>query len=305
MPADLALRLAPGCDLFHASSLTGARLAAGIARRTLLSATIHDMTAWTVPWCHRTVQVKADHEFAACLTRYADGLIAVSESTRHDAIRILGLSPERIQVVYPGVAEEYFDAAPHLALRAAGMFGLATPYFVVVGTIEPRKNIDTLLSAWMSLPAPFRRENKLVFIGMPGWKAEDTLRRLRQLAGENSGVCYLGYVPEALLPGLIAGALALVCPSYYEGFGFPVAQAMAAGCPAIVSNVASLPEITGGCAVLVDPHSSGEMASAMRQIRESCALRERLQVEGRQRARLFSWKESARNSFRYLSGLRR
>jgi alpha-1,3-rhamnosyl/mannosyltransferase len=303
MPGGLSRLFLPPCDLFHTSTLTGSHMAGGIARRPRLSATVHDMTAWTVPWCHRTDQVKADHDFADRVIRNADGLIAVSESTRNDAVRILRLSPDRIHVVYPGVAERYFNAAPPEARAAAAELGLATPYFVVIGTIEPRKNIDTILSAWMSLPGPFRRENRLVFAGMPGWKSRSTLRRLRQLANEDSGVRYLGYVPEALVPGLIAGALALVCPSYYEGFGFPLAQAMAAGCPVIASNVASLPEVAGGCAVLVDPRSAAELARALVELETSPEFRERLSAGGRQRACLFTWERSARESFRYLSSL--
>ncbi|HZL57316.1 MAG TPA: glycosyltransferase family 1 protein [Bryobacteraceae bacterium] len=304
MPAGITSLVAPRCDVFHASSLLGSRLSLGLARRSLLSATIHDMTAWTVPWCHLPRQVDADKEFADRVMRRADGLIAVSESARQDAIRVLGTRPEKIRVVYPGVAGEYFRVTREQALTAIDAYHLAAPYFLFVGTIEPRKNVDTLLSAWMSLPVPFRRENELVFIGMPGWKAEKTLRRLAQLSCESSGVRYLGYVPESLVPGLIAGALALVCPSYYEGFGFPAAQAMAAGCPVIGSNVASLPEITAGHARLVDPHSSGELAQALRDIQESPHLRQRLSRDGRQRARVFNWEESAANSFHFLSNLR-
>jgi alpha-1,3-rhamnosyl/mannosyltransferase len=99
----------------------------------------------------------------------------------------------------------------------------------------------------MLLPAAIRRETQLLVAGMPGWNFRRTLDRLSQMTADEAGVRYLGYVQERLLPGLTGGAQALIYPSLYEGFGLPEAQAMAAGCPVINSNVSSLPEITGGC----------------------------------------------------------
>ena len=181
--------------------------------------------------------------------------------------------------------------------------GRTLPYFLFVGTIEPRKNIDTLLTAWMQLPSSFRCENSLAIVGMPGWKSAATLRRLAQLTRDRSGIRHLGYVPEAFLPGLTAGAQALIYPSFYEGFGLPVAQAMAAGCPVIASNIASLPEITRGAALLIDARSSGEIVSAIQRLHESPEVGENLRSAGRERARLFTWERAAKQSFEYFSDL--
>jgi alpha-1,3-rhamnosyl/mannosyltransferase len=278
-------------DILHASNLL----------RTLpsgprLSVTVHDLTSWVVPQFHRPEQVKGDLAFAERIRKRADGIIAVSENTRNDAIRILGIDPGKIRVIYPGVGEEYFSVGNET--RA-----LTLPYFLFVGTMEPRKNLDTLLTAWMQLPSSFRRENRLVIAGMSGWKSEDTLRRLIQLTRENPGIQYLGYLAESLMPGLTAGAEALIYPSFYEGFGLPVAQAMAAGCPVIASGISSLPEITGGAALLIDPHSAGEIASAMQRVRESPGLASSLRSAGRERARLFTWERAAKESFEYFSSL--
>jgi glycosyltransferase involved in cell wall biosynthesis len=296
LPARFSGWFAPECDVFHVSNLLRSDLYRSKTRCPALSATIHDLTAWTVPRCHLASQIEADNAFATNILRKADGLIAVSECTKRDAIGILGLDPDKIRVIYPGVADEYFLARGHPA---------TIPYFLFVGTIEPRKNVDTLLSAWTSLPAPFRRENELVIAGMPGWRSHETLKRMSMLTREHSGIRYLGYFPESLLPELIAGAQALVYPSLYEGFGIPVAQAMAAGCPVIASDVSSLPEITAGCAVLIDPLSPGELAGAIRKMGESHSLREALRAAGRERARIFNWRDSAERSFVYLSGLPR
>src|SRR6185312_2644074 len=118
------------------------------------------------------------------------------------------------------------------AQSAAAFFNLRRPYFLSVGTIEPRKNLETLLNSWDLLPASFRHHYDLAIAGMPGWSSESTVARIH--AASHAGhIRYLGYVPEAVMPDLTAQATALVYPSLYEGFGLPVAQAMAAGCPVI------------------------------------------------------------------------
>lgn len=285
-------------EILHISNLLRNCLQAPI-----VSATIHDLTAWITPQFHRTAQVTADKAFASRVGRHARGLIAVSENTRQDAIRLLGTAEQSIRVIYPGVPDSYFSPNPAEASRASQTLGLTTPYFLFTSTIEPRKNVDTLLDAWASLPPAFHRDNQLVLAGMPGWNSGGTMRRLAQLARERSGVRYLGYVPEGLLPGLTAGAQALLYPSYYEGFGLPVAQAMAAGCPVVTSHVSCLPEVAGGAALLIDPASESDLAFAIRNVRESASLRERLVDAGRKRAQAFTWRKAAELSFQYFNDL--
>ncbi len=184
--------------------------------------------------------MRADSSFAEHILRRADGLIAVSENSRQDAIRVLKINPDRIRTIYSGIPDEYFDAPPTQRAR---------PYALYVGTIEPRKNLDTLLDAWRQLKPEIRQEFDLLIAGPEGWSAESTVARIRAEAN------YVGYVPEADLPGLVAGATVFVYPSLYEGFGFPVVQAMAANVAVVTSNTSCLPEITGGGALLVDPQS--------------------------------------------------
>lgn len=267
-------------DIFHATNLL--RRA---PRRAKLTATIHDLTCWLMPEVHTAGNVKADREFADRILRRADGLIAVSENTRRDAIRLLGIEPERIRTIYSGIADAYFDAAPTLRER---------PYALYVGTIEPRKNLDTLLDAWALLKPSLRDEFDLLIAGPRGWNSEKTLARIE------SEATYLGYVPEAELPGLTAGAAVFVYPSLYEGFGFPVAQAMAAGVPVLTSGNSCLPEITGGAAVLVHPMSSSEIASALTRMLESESLLADLSARGRMRADLFRWEKCATESLQFF-----
>jgi len=267
-------------DVFHASNQVR-----HAPKRCVLTATIHDLTAHLMPELHTSGNIESDHRFFERTVRRADGLIAVSENTRADAIRLLGLSPERITTIHSGVAEEYFDAPKMKRLR---------PYALFVGTIEPRKNLNALLDAWRLLNPELRRAFDLVVAGPAGWGAKSTLERIRAEA------TYLGYVPEADLPGLTAGATAFIYPSIYEGFGFPVAQAMAAGVPIVTSNVSSLPEITAGAAMLVDPRSPSELAAAILRVLEAADLRTDLSARGREVAQRYRWERCAEESLQFF-----
>ena len=270
-------------DIFHATNLL--RRA---PRRAKLTATIHDLTCWLMPEVHTRENVKADFEFAQNVLWRADGLIAVSESTRQDAIRLLCIAPDRIRTIHSGIAESYYDAVPMWRDR---------PYALYIGTIEPRKNLDTLLDAWALLKPSLRDEFDLVVAGPRGWSSDQTLARIEREAN------YLGYVPEEQLPGLTAGATVFVYPSLYEGFGFPVAQAMAAGVPVLTSNNSCLPEITGDAAILIDPRSAAAIASSLTRMLESESLLVDLAARGRMRADLFRWEKCAAESLHFFRGV--
>ncbi len=283
-------RLVARYDVVHLSN----QVRVGV-RSTRLTATVHDLTALLMPELHTPGNVKADAGFAWQTCRRADGLIAVSESTRADVVRVLGLDPGRVEVIHPGVDGTYFEARADGETKAR--YGLSRPYALFVGTIEPRKNLGVLLEAWSGLRPDTREEFELVVAGPVGWESENTLARLRAAP---AGVRYLGYVPEADLPALTAGASAFVYPSLYEGFGLPVAQAMAAGVAVITSNVSSLPEVAGDAAMLVDPRSVSELRAALESLIESAPLRAQLGARGRERARRFRWDECARKSLEFF-----
>jgi alpha-1,3-rhamnosyl/mannosyltransferase len=286
-PNHIADLMAPAEGIFHATKLIHP------PRQLRLTATLHDVTCWLMPEFHQASNVAAEKRFAEVIWKRASGLIAVSENTRRDAIEVLGLKPEAIRVVHPGVAQPFFEATEASAAAARAKYGLGRPYALYVGTIEPRKNLDRLLDAWQTLSAPVREEFELVVVGPQGWRSERTMARLRET---REGVRYLAYVPEPDLPGITAGATIFVYPSLYEGFGFPVAQAMAAGVPVITSNVSSLPEVTGGAAELVDPRSEAELGAALERVLTSAGTRERLASAGRRRAACFRWERCARES---------
>src|SRR6202011_2524381 len=163
---------------------------------------------------------------------------------------------------------------------------------------EPRKNVDALLDAWQGFR--LRGDFDLVIAGASGWAGEKTLARL---ASRPPGVRYLGYMPEDELPGWMAGATAFVYPSLYEGFGFPVAQAMAAGVPVITSNTSCLPEVAGEGALLVDPHSPAEIQAAMEKLVTSQELQQQLRTAGMARAQQYRWDACAHQSLEFFRRL--
>jgi glycosyltransferase involved in cell wall biosynthesis len=273
----------PKADVFHVSNQIRFP-----PKGVKLTATIYDMTCRLMPEFHTAANIQADENLAKNVLARAHRLIAISENSRRDAAHLAGLDVDRIEVIYPGVPEVYFGAQPRPSDR---------PYILYLGTIEPRKNVDTLLDAWSS----FRLQGDfdLVIAGASGWSSETTLARL---ASRPVGVRYLGYVAEDELPGLVAGASAFVYPSLYEGFGFPVAQAMAAGVPVITSNTSCLPEVAGDGALLVDPRSSGEIRAAMEKLLTSPSLRQQLRTAGVARARReYRWDICARKSLEFFS----
>jgi glycosyltransferase involved in cell wall biosynthesis len=284
--------IGPRVDVFHASQQL-----LNPPRSARLTATLHDLTCWLIPATHLPLNVRAARLFAERVMRRADGLIAISENTRRDAVRILGLPQDKIEVIYPGIAEAFFRTAPESARAAAAKYALQRQYVLFVGTIEPRKNLDTLLDAWAQLAPALREEFELVVAGPAGWANALLFERLR--SGE-AGVRYLGYVPEEDLPGLTAGATVFVYPSLYEGFGLPVGQAMAAGVPVITSNVSSMPEVAGDAALLVDPRSPAEIAAAMERLLLSPGLRVTLARNGAARAQRYTWEACARQSLAFF-----
>jgi glycosyltransferase involved in cell wall biosynthesis len=273
----------PKADVFHTSNLIRFP-----PNNRKLTATIYDMTCRLLPEVHTPANVQADENFTKYVIARADRLVAISENTKQDAVRLLSIDPSRIEVIYPGVPEVYFGAQPRPSER---------PYVLYLGAIEPRKNVDTLLDAWSA--SQVRADFDLVIAGASGWGSEQTMARL---ASRPASVRYIGYVPEDELPGLVAGASAFVYPSLYEGFGFPVAQAMAAGVPVITSNTSCLPEVAGGGALLVDPRSAGEIRAALDRLLTSPTLQQQLRAAGAARAQSeYRWEICARKSLEFFA----
>jgi alpha-1,3-rhamnosyl/mannosyltransferase len=253
------------------------------------------MTTWLMPELHVPGNLKSSGRNAERLFRNAHGLIAISKCTRDDAVRILGLAPEKIEVIYPGIAPAFFQARPESSTTRR--YGLNKSYALYVGSIEPRKNVGVLLDAWQELAPSIRDEFELVIAGPWGWGDRRVYDRLRSGI---PGVRYLGYVPETDLPALTAGATVFVYVSLYEGFGLPVGQAMAAGVPVLTSIVSALPEVVGDTGLAADPRSREEIRRGLERLLFSPSLRAELAERGRVRARGVTWDECARKSWKFF-----
>jgi alpha-1,3-rhamnosyl/mannosyltransferase len=251
--------------------------------------TVHDLSWIRFAHTHPAERVRAMERYFEPGLRRASMVLTDSEFVRGEVIDTFGIAPERIVAVPLGVEAMFqprteLDCQPvlqALSLRYQG-------YLLAVGTLEPRKNLGVALEAFAQLPKTTRQLYPLVLAGMKGWHTSAMERQMASMvaAGE---VRLLGYLPREDLARITAGAIAMVYPSIYEGFGLPPLEAMACGVPAIVSNVSSLPEVVGDTGLLVDPHDVEGIATAMGCIIEDCALRTRLAEMALSRSRQFSW----------------
>ncbi len=233
--------------------------------------------------------------------RFAGRIIADSEHTRRDLERLLGVPRERITVI-PLAADERFRPISDPVRRAdvRDRYDLPASFILYVGTLEPRKGLDTLVNAYASLAAEF--PHALVIAGKKGWYTLPLFRQIEAL-GLRYRVRFTDYVDDADLPVLYSLADLFVFPSRYEGFGLPPLEAMACGVPVISSNAASLPEVIGDAGVLVPPDNVGALAAAMRQVLVDETLRANLRARGLARAGRFSWDETARQTAKVYEGL--
>jgi len=231
----------------------------------------------------------------------AAAVIAVSHTTKRDLIQHLGIPEERISVVYEGIDHRVFKPASRRLLDY--------PYLLFVGSEHPRKNFTGLLRAFFKLKSERRfKDLKLLKVGKAGGPEADFRQHTLKVINELNiprDVIFTDYVAEEDLPAYYSGAECFVLPSLYEGFGFPPLEAMACGCPVIVSNVASLPEVTGEAAIKVDPYHTYSLASALEVVLADDSLKRELVSKGLERARQFSWKKAARETMAVYQSVER
>jgi alpha-1,3-rhamnosyl/mannosyltransferase len=253
---------------------------------------LYDVTFLTLPQAHTLGnRLRCTAGLARALAR-GGRLAAISEHTRRDAVRLLGIEPATVAVVPPGL-DHRFDPPPAAveARATAARLGLSGDYILHVGVEEPRKNVGALVEAYRRLPAGLRERYTLALAGHGGWG--DSPAAADAASDAPGEVRRLGPVSEEDLPPLYAGAALFVFPSLYEGFGLPPLEAMACGAPVLVSSVASLPEVVGEAAELCDP-TPAAIAVAIERVLGDPSHRAELRRRGLLRAREFNWVESAR-----------
>jgi glycosyltransferase involved in cell wall biosynthesis len=273
-----------GCDVFLAANYFLPRLHSAVARRRVI--TIHDLTYKRfAELLQKETLANLESQMAREIAA-ADAIVCVSESTREDLLRYYRVDPARAVTIHSGLGTpahaEAFEALP-------------PRYILFVSTIEPRKNLETLLDAFERLRADGSYDGALVVVGKIGWKSERLVERLR-----GAGIMHLDYLRAAQLATVYEKAEVFVFPSIYEGFGFPLLEAMWRGVPSIAAQSSSLPEIGGDAALYFDPMDVATLTVQLRRVITDAALREELSRKGRARAAEFRWDVAAAQTLAVL-----
>ncbi len=254
--------------------------------------TVHDLAFLIYPQILTKDSIRYYGQIEEAVER-ADHIIAVSKWTKKDLIEQLGVPEAKITVIYEAAEEIYHPIDPQEAKnKVRELFGLDERFILFVSTIEPRKNVPTLLKAFKIIRERCREDVKLVLVGKKGWLSERVFQMVDEL-NLHRDVLFLGFLPSEKLLYLYNTASLLVLPSLYEGFGLPILEAMACGLPVVASGVASIPEVTGSAALLVDPEDEEALAAAIRRILKEPEVARELREKGLKRASLFSWKKTA------------
>ena len=217
-----------------------------------------------------------------------DHVVTVSECSRRDLMGQLGITDDRITVIYQGVDLGKFTPSVQPQVEPFGFI----PYVLCVAGTDPTKNVKNLMEAFSMLPLEIRSQHHLVLVG--DVNRSNVLQQLAKELGLSEQIVLTGLVPESQLIALYQQASLFVFPSLYEGFGLPVLEAMACGCPVITSNTSSLPEVVGKAGILVNPTSTMELMEAMAQVLTNTTLAQTLRQTGRAQAEKFSWEKTAR-----------
>ena len=272
-------------DLFHGTDHLLPPLA-----RTASVLTVHDLSHLHVPETHLPLNRTFLRVMLPRFVRAADMILADSESTRRDVIEAYGVPEDRVRTAHLGVDARYAKPSPEAIEAVRTRHGLPRRYLLGVGTLEPRKNLRTLLAAFAALARP---DLGLVLVGPRGWRVEEALGGQTLPASVRERVVMTGLVPEDDLPAIYGGAEVFAFPSLFEGFGLPVLEAMACGAAVVASDSTSLPEVVADAGVLVPPLDVDAWVSALRALLDDEGRRARLGEAARARAAGFTWEATA------------
>jgi glycosyltransferase involved in cell wall biosynthesis len=272
-------------DIYH-----GTNYAVYPCQHSLRVMSIYDLSFIRYPNYVTTVVRTYAQRIRQCL-QWTDLVITISESSKSEIVEYLGVPPERIRVT-PLASRYSSDALANAKLPRPTSLG-NRPYILFVSTLEPRKNVVKLIQAFNLLKARKQIDHQLILIGQKGWQFGPIFQAIDNSPWRDD-IRHMGYLSDAEVAACYAHADVFAYPSLYEGFGLPVLEAMTLGCPVVTSNTSSLPEVAGDAALMVDPISVEQVAGALEQVICDRTLRQSLIEMGHQRAKLFSWNNTAR-----------
>ncbi|MFD0697831.1 glycosyltransferase family 4 protein [Paenibacillus sp. GCM10027628] len=260
----------------------------------------HDAVAWAIPetmskgmkYYYKPLLERASHH------RKLDKVITVSQFSKNEISEYLRVPKEKIHVNYLGIADVFDQAANEQLTNESilNKYGITKKYLISIGTLEPRKNLKGLVQAFKLIKEKYGFEGQLVLVGRKGW-----IQELHIPASLMQDIILTGFVSDSELPVLLQGSEAFVFPSYYEGFGLPLIEAMSLGVPIISSNRGSLPEIGGEACYYFDPYDANNMSRIINDVLCDTGLREEMSEQGRRRASEFTWREHSNRLIRILS----
>ncbi len=283
--------------------------------------TVHDLGSEYLPSMHQIKQRLYLGLMQKFQLKTASKIIAVSKATRADVVNRIGIDQAKVSVVYEGFDQSLFKPIKNdLLVNSLKQYGLKPgAYFLFVGTVQPRKNLERLIKAFSVIArsgatrqsSPIMEDSslivqndkvKLVLVGFKGWLSDEIYKLPKQLGVEDK-VKFLGYVPEKDLPALYSGAIALTFPSLFEGFGLPILEAQACGCPVLASPASSMPEVAGTGVVYVNPYDIDDIVRGMIRIKNK-ELRIKLIKAGLENIKRFSWEKCAGETLEVFENLK-
>jgi len=284
-------RMAGDCDLFQVSEVC-----IQPAKKAKTVAMVHDLTTLLFPQYH-TAGNRFLHNQRFRRLNKVDGILANSEATKRDILNHLDIRPEKVFVIPLGADERFRPMKKEDIHPVLQKYQLDKPYILFVGTLEPRKNAETLVRAFNELKQRHSIPHELVLAGRKGWLFEPILKTIG-FSPFKGDIRLLDYVEDSEVPALMNGATVFSYPSFYEGFGLPVLEAMQCGAPVVTSSVSSLPEVGGGACLYIHPESADELAETLYRVIRDYSLQKILSEKGIERAKQFSWDRCAEETLK-------
>ena len=293
-------------DVLHSMSASN-RIPMGYGGKTVV--TFHDMAMFNIPQCLSAVKRTRAKAVSRMMARKADKIISVSNSLQEDLQKFLSVPAQKTTVIYPGLDERFFELPLVDSAKIISKYDISKKYILFLGTLEPSKNISRLLDAFSRFKIEQKKKNsgkfdyQLVLAGKRGWLSQEYLQIIKDL-GLVKDVIFTGYVIGDELVPLFRKAEFFVMPSLYEGFGMTVLEAFATQTPAIVSSIASLPELAGEAAYFVNPLDTSELAKAIGLFASDESLRGQFKSKGLAQAKKFNWDKAALETLEVYKSLK-